>query len=157
VLLLGGCGALAFLAVSSISGAVGPAKDAVEEYSTALVEQRWDDAHDVLCDESAARMAADDLEVLFGEPTLTGYRLDSVHVRSYSGRTTGDAMLTFEYEGGMEQSVAPPLVEDGDVWRPCPRAARPVREAGVEPARPKAPDPKSGVAAVTPLPRGPGV
>src|SRR3954467_5113032 len=28
-----------------------------------------------------------------------------------------------------------------------------VREAGVEPARPKAPDPKSGVAAVTPLPR----
>jgi divalent metal cation (Fe/Co/Zn/Cd) transporter len=32
-----------------------------------------------------------------------------------------------------------------------------VREGGLEPPRPKAPDPKSGVAAVTPLPRGPGV
>jgi hypothetical protein len=30
-----------------------------------------------------------------------------------------------------------------------------VREGGVEPPRPKAPDPKSGVAAVTPLPRDP--
>ena len=29
-----------------------------------------------------------------------------------------------------------------------------MREGGVEPPRPKAPDPKSGVAAVTPLPRG---
>src|SRR3954451_6973739 len=33
----------------------------------------------------------------------------------------------------------------------------PVREGGVEPPRPKAPDPKSGVAAVTPLPLGCGV
>src|SRR3954447_10186754 len=32
-----------------------------------------------------------------------------------------------------------------------------VREGGVEPPRPKAPDPKSGVAAVTPLPLGPEV
>ena len=32
-----------------------------------------------------------------------------------------------------------------------------VREGGIEPPRPKAPDPKSGVATVTPLPRGPGV
>jgi hypothetical protein len=33
------------------------------------------------------------------------------------------------------------------------RGTRSVREGGVEPPRPKAPDPKSGVAAVTPLPR----
>jgi hypothetical protein len=40
---------------------------------------------------------------------------------------------------------------DGAAW------IQVVRERGVEPLRPKAPDPKSGVAAVTPLPLGPGV
>ncbi|TFV65346.1 UNVERIFIED_ORG: hypothetical protein E4P37_10630 [Bacillus sp. AZ43] len=120
VLLLVGCGALVYATVSSISGAVGPAQDAVEDYATALVEQRWDDAHDMLCDETAARMSADDLEELYGEPELAGFGLDGVHVSSYNGRTTGDATITFTYEQGMEQQVALPLVEDDDGWRVCP-------------------------------------
>src|SRR5688500_1030566 len=51
LLLLGGCGTLAVLAVNAFTGAIGPATQATEEYATALVEQRWDDAREMLCDE----------------------------------------------------------------------------------------------------------
>ncbi len=71
------------------------------------------------------------------------------------------------FGGGVEHQRATIVGTDGQVtdgpfpepWRvTLPRlGVVRVREAGVEPARPKAPDPKSGVAAVTPLPRCSGV
>ncbi len=120
VLLLGGCGAFVVVAVRGISGQIGPAQEAAGAYAGALVEQRWDDAHDMLCDDSAARLSADDLAVLFGDPALTGFSVDGVNVVSSNGRTTGDATLTFQLEGGLEQQSLVPLVEDGGDWRPCP-------------------------------------
>ncbi|MCA0144193.1 hypothetical protein [Blastococcus sp. LR1] len=113
-------GTLGFFAVRGFSEDVRPAQQAVDAYATALVEQRWDDAHGLLCEKSADEYTAEDLAASFGAPPLTGYYVLSVSVRWSNGTTAGDATVSFETDGGMEQDVSLPLVEEGDDWRPCP-------------------------------------
>lgn len=119
-LLLGGVLLLGFLAFRGFTQDVRPAQQAVDAYATALVEQRWDDAHGLLCESSAAEYTAEDLAASFADPPLTGYTVLGVSVRWSNGTTAGDATVSFETDGGMEQDVSLPLVEEGEDWRPCP-------------------------------------
>ena len=118
--LLGGLVALVLLAVNGFTDGIRPAQQAAGAYATALVEPRWDDAHGMLCEESAAQVTAEDLATRYGDPPLTGYSIDGVNVLWSNGRTTGDATITFETEGGLSDRTVMPLVEEGETWRPCP-------------------------------------
>ena len=120
VLLLGGCSALTVFAVLAAKDSLGPAQDAAGEYATALVEQRWEDAHALLCEPSRSEISADDLEELYRDPALSGYRVEGVNVRSSNGRTTGDVTLAFETESGLADRTFLPLVKVGEEWQPCP-------------------------------------
>lgn len=108
------------LAVRGISGGIRPAQQAVDAYATALVEQRWDDAHGTLCERSAARFTAEDLAATYGEPPLTGYAVLGVSVNWSNGRTTGLATVEFTTGSGMPDRTELPLAEEGEDWRVCP-------------------------------------
>ena len=118
LLLLGGCGTLAVILVKSLAGSLGPAKDAAESYATALIEERWDDAHAMLCEQARADVTPESLASLHGG--LAGYSLTGINVHSSGGRTTGEATINFERDDGLDDTTVIPLVEEGDDWRPCP-------------------------------------
>ena len=120
LLVLGGAATLAFLAFNAVTGTLGPAKQAAESYATALVEQRWDDAHAMLCDETRAGITPDDLADLYGDPPLAEYTLTGIHVNSSGGRTTGQATLTFVTETGLDVPTFVTLENHGEDWLPCP-------------------------------------
>jgi hypothetical protein len=106
--------------VNAFTGAIGPARQATEAYATALVEQRWDDAREMLCDEVRPALTADDLAELYGDPRLVRYEVTGIEVNSSGGRSTGQATITFTTETGLKDPTFLLLVEDGDDWRPCP-------------------------------------
>jgi hypothetical protein len=49
------------LLFTAVTGAVGPATDAGRAYADALVGQRWEDAHAMLCGDSQARITPEQL------------------------------------------------------------------------------------------------
>jgi hypothetical protein len=120
ILVLVCCIVLVVLGIRAFMGSVGPAQDAAGEYATALVEQRWDDAHGLLCAQSRDAISAEDLAALYSDPPLAGYRIEGVNVRSSNGQTSGDVALVFETESGLESRTVVALTKDGDAWRPCP-------------------------------------
>jgi hypothetical protein len=120
VVLLGGLVAVVVFAVKGFTGALQPASQAADAYATALVEQRWDDAHGMLCDRSAAEFTAEDLAVLFRDPPMTGFSTEGVNVNWTNGLTTGEVSMTFETEDGERTRTVLALVEEEGTWRPCP-------------------------------------
>ena len=99
---------------------VQPAQDAAEAYADALVAQRWDDAHAMLCAAGAEEFTAGELEASYGEPPLTGSDIEAVNVQWSNGRTSGDATVVLESDGGVRERMLLALVEEEGTWRPCP-------------------------------------
>jgi hypothetical protein len=120
LLVLGGCGTALVLAFTAVTGAVGPATDAGKAYARALVEQRWDEAHAMLCDDSQALVTPEQLADQYGRPPLTGYSIAGVDVRSSVGQASGEVTVRFVTEDGFEQLTVVPVARDGGDWRPCP-------------------------------------
>ena len=120
VLLLGGCATVVGLVVSVVRTELGPAQDATDAYAQALVEERWDDAHALLCAQDQAGVTASDLAAHYAEPDLTGYRIDGVNVSSVNGAKSAQAEITFTTADGLTDRTSLPLVPDGAAWRPCP-------------------------------------
>lgn len=113
-------GVLGVVVVRGFAGGVLPAQDAARAYADALVDQRWDDAHAMLCADSAGEFTAAELEASYGEPPLTGADTEAVNVQWSNGSTTGDATLVLESDGGVRERVVIALVEQDGTWRPCP-------------------------------------
>ena len=120
VLVIGGIALGVWLLVGTLRDAVGPATDAADAYATALEDQRWDDAHGMLCDSSAQTLTPDDLAALHAQPELTGHHIEGVSVNSSNGRTTGQVELVFSTAAGPDDRMVLDLSKDGDAWRPCP-------------------------------------
>jgi hypothetical protein len=120
LLLLGGGAVLVVVTVRSLTGALGPARAAADAYATALVEERWDDAHAMLCDGSKDGLGPDDLAALHGDPPLADSSITGIEVNSSGGRTTGQVTLEFVTEDGLRETTLLALVRDGGDWRPCP-------------------------------------
>jgi hypothetical protein len=120
LLVLGGCGAALVLGFSAFTAAVGPATDAGKAYASALLEQRWDDAHAMLCADSRATITPGQLADQYGRPPLTGYSIVGVDVQSSVGRSSGQVTVRLVTEDGFEQLTVVPLTRDGGDWRPCP-------------------------------------
>jgi len=113
-------GLLGYVVVRAFSDGVRPAQDATRAYADALVDQRWDDAHAMLCETSAGEFTAQALEASYGEPPLTGSDVEAVNVVWSNGRTTGDATVVLESDGGVRERMVLALVEEDGTWRPCP-------------------------------------
>jgi hypothetical protein len=120
LLVLGGCGTALVLGFTAVTGAVGPATDAGRAYADALVEQRWDDAHAMLCGDSQARITPEQLADQYGRPPLSGYSIAGVDVRSLVGQASGEVTLRFVTEDGFEQLTVVPVTREGGDWRSCP-------------------------------------
>jgi hypothetical protein len=120
LLLLGAGGTALVLAFNAFTGTVGPATDAGEAYANALVEQRWNDAHAMLCEDSQATITPEQLADQYGMPPLTGYSIAGVEVESSVGGSSGQVTVRFATEDGLEQLIVVPLAGDGGDWRPCP-------------------------------------
>ncbi len=120
LLVLGGCGTVAVLAMNAFTGSLGPAMEVGGAYAGALVDQRWDDAHAMLCDEARATVTAEQLAAQYTRPSLTGYFIEGTHVGSSGGHTSGEVTVRFLTEDGLDELTVVPLVRDGDDWRPCP-------------------------------------
>ncbi|TFV52689.1 hypothetical protein [Blastococcus sp. TF02A-35] len=112
-------GSLGFFADRGFVQAIAPAQEAADTYATALVEQRWDDAHGMLCEGSADEYTAEDLATTFGQPPLVAYSIDGVNVVWSNGRTTGDAAITFVTRSGVRERTSVALVEEDGRWRVC--------------------------------------
>jgi hypothetical protein len=106
--------------VRAFFGTLGPARQAAEDYATALVDGRWGDAQGQLCERDRSAVSADALEQQYAANDLTGYRLEGINVVSSNGRTSGEARLVFETPDGLDTTTVLPLEKDGDTWRPCP-------------------------------------
>lgn len=120
IVVLVAVGLLGYLVVRAFTEGIRPARDATRAYADALVDQRWDDAHAMLCEASAEEFSAQDLATSFGDPPLTGAGIEGVNVVWSNGRTTGDATIVFETDGGVRERTVMALVEEDDIWRPCP-------------------------------------
>ena len=113
-------GLLAVVVVRAFAGGLQPAQDATRAYADALVDQRWDDAHALLCAASAGEFSPEELEASYGEPPLTSSDIEAVNVRWSNGRTSGDATVVLESDGGVRERLLLELVEEDGTWRPCP-------------------------------------
>jgi hypothetical protein len=120
VLLLGGCGLAVGLLVSAVKNDLGPAQDAAGAYARALVEHRWDDAHDLLCVEDQAAVTATELAAHYAQPELTDYSIDGVRIANVNGRKSGQVDLTLTTADGLRNRTTLPMTTDGTSWRPCP-------------------------------------
>jgi hypothetical protein len=120
VLLLGGCATAVVLLVHALGDAIGPAKQAADDWAQALVEQRWDDAQGQLCAGDRAVVTAADLSAHYASPPLTGYRLEGVHVTSVNGDESADAEIAFTTADGLGTRTTLPLAKEDGGWRPCP-------------------------------------
>lgn len=89
-------------------------------YADALVDERWADAHALLCAESRAAATADDLEEHYAGRELTGYRVTGVNVRNHNGVESGQIDIVFTTADGLDDATSIPLAREGDDWRPCP-------------------------------------
>ena len=120
LLVLGAIGTGLVLVFTAFTGAVGPATDAGKAYASALVDQQWEDAHAMLCDDARARITPAQLADQYGIPPLTGYSIAGVEVQSSVGQSSGQVTVRFVTEDGVEQLTIVPLAKDGADWRPCP-------------------------------------
>ena len=57
--------------------------------------------------QDAAEAYADALEASYGEPPLTGSDIEAVNVQWSSGRTSGDATVVLESDGGVRERMLP--------------------------------------------------
>ncbi|MGY1802689.1 hypothetical protein ACI78T_05335 [Blastococcus sp. SYSU D00922] len=120
VLLVGGCTTAVGLLLAGMADDLRPAQQAAGAYAQALVDERWDDAHDLLCTQDRDAVTPGDLAAHYAEPDLTGYRVDGIHVNTYNGEKSGRADITFTTADGLTDRQSLPLVQDGEAWRPCP-------------------------------------
>ncbi|MCV2488745.1 hypothetical protein OF117_05165 [Geodermatophilus sp. YIM 151500] len=116
---LGGCGVAVWVLVGGVAGSLGPVTRAADVYASALVEQRWQDAHALLCASNRAAVSAADLAAQHGAPPLTGYRIDGVDVSTVNGDTTARVEITFTTEVGLPDRTVLPMTEEGGRWHPC--------------------------------------
>jgi hypothetical protein len=122
VLLLGGCATVVGLLISTVRNQLGPAQDAARDYAQALVDERWEDAHALLCAPAQAGVTASELAAHYAEPELTGYRIDGVNVSTVNGDSSAQVDITFSTADGLSDRTSLPLVpdDDGEGWRACP-------------------------------------
>jgi len=120
VLPVGGCGAAIAVLVSTVGNDIGPARDAAHAYAGALVDQRWDDAHELLCEQDWAAVTARDLATHYAQPQLTGYSIDGVYVSVVNGQKSARVDITFTTADGLTNPTTLPMTTEDDVWRPCP-------------------------------------
>lgn len=107
-------------AVRDLAGALGPAQQNAAAYAQALVDERWSDAHDLLCVQSQSVVTVTDLAEHYGDRELTGYRIDGVNIGVHNGVESGRVDITFTTEHGLDDVTTLPLTQDGESWRPCP-------------------------------------
>ena len=119
VLLLGGCATAIGLLISTVRNDLGPAMQAADAYASAVVDERWDDAHDLLCAQDQA-VTAQDLAVHYAQPDRTGFSVDGVYVTSMDGEKSAQADITYETADGLTDRETLPMISDGEAWRPCP-------------------------------------
>ena len=119
VLLLGGCGAVVTLFVTSIGTSIQPAQQAAKAYAQALVDQRWPDAQAMLCSQDRV-VPPDQLAAHYSNPRLTGYSVQNVNVSNFNGTVSATAVLRFSTADGLSNTTTLPLTKEGDTWHPCP-------------------------------------
>ena len=120
VLLLGGCGAVVTLFVTTVGRDIKPAQQAASQYAQALVDQRFTQAQQMLCTRDQASISAAALADHYQQPKLTAYRLTSVVVRVSKGTETAQVGVRFTTADGLHNSTELPLVQENGTWRPCP-------------------------------------
>lgn len=120
VLLLGGCATAFGFLIDSVRTDLAPAMQAADAYASAVVDERWDDAHDLLCAGDRAAVTPADLAAHYAQPDRTGYTVDGINVSSINGQKSARADITFATADGLTDRETLPMVADGDAWRPCP-------------------------------------
>jgi hypothetical protein len=118
VVLLGG-GIGIWKVASGFVSSLGSVTQAADAYATALVDQRWSDAHDLLCADSQAAVSPDDLAAEYSQPPLTGYNLLGAYVNSSNGVTSAEVTITFTSDSGIPNQTTLNMVEEDGSWRPC--------------------------------------
>ena len=106
--------------LGDLTSTLGSAQENVGGYADALVDERWDDAHGLLCSESQARVTVDGLSEHYGERDLTGYSIEGLNIRNSNGIESGQVTIRFTTAGGLDDVISIPLVAEDDAWRPCP-------------------------------------
>jgi hypothetical protein len=56
------------------------------------VEERWDDAHGLLCDQDQAGVTPADPAAHYAQPELTGYSIDGISVSNVNGQKSALAV-----------------------------------------------------------------
>lgn len=120
VLGLGAIVAAVVLVTRTVSAGIGSAEQAARDYATALVDQRWQDAHEQLCARDRSAITADQLARHYGQPRVTGYTVLGVAVSNYDGRSSAQTDIEFRTADGLTTRTEIPLAQDGSRWRPCP-------------------------------------
>jgi hypothetical protein len=108
------------LLVRSAGQELSPAKAAAGAYAQALVDERWDTALDLLCQEDRSQVTAADLAAHYAQPDLTGYRVDGVNVNDVNGQLSGRADVTFTTADGLTDALSMALTSEDGAWRACP-------------------------------------
>jgi hypothetical protein len=84
------------------------------------VDQRWDDAHGLLCDQDQAGVTPADLAAHYAQPELTGNSIDGISVSNVNGQQSARAEITFRSADGLTDRTSLLLTNDGTRWEPCP-------------------------------------
>ena len=107
-------------AINDLTGSLGSAQQGAVAYADALVDERWADAHALLCEGSRALITPEDLEEHYAGRDLTGYRITGINVSNHNGVESGQIGITFTTADGLDDTTSIPLTREGDDLRPCP-------------------------------------
>jgi hypothetical protein len=103
--------------VRGVAGSLGPAMETADSYATALVDQRWTDAHELLCEQNRTTVSPEALAEQYGD--LAEFRIEGANVHSSGGTTTARVEIVFTAESGFRERTTLPMVQEDDTWRPC--------------------------------------
>ena len=106
--------------LGGLTGTFGSAQENAAAYADALVDERWDDAHGLLCSESRALVTVAELAEHYDERDLTGHRIEGLNIRNHNGIESGQVTIRFTTAGGLDDVISIPLVAEDEGWRPCP-------------------------------------
>lgn len=119
VLLLGGCGVLVTLFVTSVGASIKPAQQAATSFAQALVSHRYSDAQAMLCSRDQS-VTPERIAAQWEHIGITGFTVEGVNVSDVNGHLSASAGIRFTTAGGLDSTTTLPLTKESGTWHPCP-------------------------------------
>lgn len=115
-----GAGVGGYFLYKGVSEAIGPARDAANQFVTSLEQGNTDAAYGQLCtDTQRAYTPSAFADGVAKQPKITSHSVSGVFVSTGNGRTTATATMNLTLDSGFNEQHTFPLLKESGTWKVC--------------------------------------